>query len=220
MEDKPASMKSKVFGIGLNKTGTTTLGECLKRLGFKHLSCRRDLLIAFRQNRLAEIFEVIDEHESFEDWPYPLMYRELFYRYGSSARFILTTRSSPAAWLESLKSHSLRTHPDNHCRLLAYGHDYPHGREQEHVEFYNAHNQAVIEFFRQQGAASQLAEMCWEKGHGWKDLCRFLDLEAPAVAFPHANKQAKPKNVEWYEENIKRALVHEKTDLSLRSADR
>jgi hypothetical protein len=202
-------VRDKVFGIGLNKTGTTTLGVCLRRLGFKHLSCRRDLLIAYRENRLTDVFAVIDQHESFEDWPYPLMYRELFYRYGSTAKFILTTRSSPAAWMESLKIHSLRTNPDNHCRLLAYGHNYPHGREQEHVEFYNTHNQAVREFFREKGAASQLAEMCWEAGHGWRDLCSFIDLDIPTVEFPHANKRRSPTNSEWYEENIKRVLIQE-----------
>ncbi len=28
----------KVFGIGLNKTGTTTLGLCLQHWGFRHKS--------------------------------------------------------------------------------------------------------------------------------------------------------------------------------------
>lgn len=200
-------MGNKVFGIGLNKTGTTTLGMCLKQLGFKHLSCRRDLLLAYRENRLSEIFAIIDQYESFEDWPYPLMYRELLNRYGSTAKFILTTRSSPAVWLDSLKSHALRTDPDNHCRLLAYGHNYPHGQEQQHIDFYNNHNQAVREFFSERGASSQLAEMCWEAGHGWIELCSFLALDVPAVEFAHANKRGKPSNAQWYEENTKRMIV-------------
>src|SRR5437016_2770727 len=133
------NMKRKVFGIGLNKTGTTTLTECLKQFGYRHLSCRRDLLIALREGRLDDIFAVIDQYESFEDWPYPLMYQELHARY-PDAFFILTTRTSPKVWIESLKNHSLHTHPTAHCRKLAYGYDYPHGFENEHIAIYEAHN--------------------------------------------------------------------------------
>src|SRR5579859_2611094 len=102
----------KIFGIGLNKTGTTTLGACLTRLGYRHGSCRRDLLIAYREGRLDEIFAETDRLDSFEDWPYPLIYRELFFRYGEGAKFILTRRATPRIWLRSLMRHALRTNPD------------------------------------------------------------------------------------------------------------
>jgi hypothetical protein len=67
----------KVFGVGLNKTGTTTLGVCLRSLGFRHVSCRRDLLESFRNRNLERVFAVADAHDSFADWPWPLMYGEL-----------------------------------------------------------------------------------------------------------------------------------------------
>ena len=34
----------KIFGTGLNKTGTTTLGRCFKILGFSHQSGSPSLL--------------------------------------------------------------------------------------------------------------------------------------------------------------------------------
>ncbi|MHC4376201.1 MAG: hypothetical protein ACYS26_06360 [Planctomycetota bacterium] len=34
----------KIFGIGLNKTGTTTLGQCGRILGLRCTSFDRDLL--------------------------------------------------------------------------------------------------------------------------------------------------------------------------------
>jgi len=182
------SMKRKVFGIGLNKTGTGTLGKCLKGFGYRHLSYRRDLLLALREGRIDEIFTIIDEYESFEDWPYPLMYKELFARY-RDAFYILTVRSSPEVWIESLKSHSLRTHPRIHARKLAYGHDYPHGFENEHIAFYQAHNANVISFFEQNGASDLLLCACWENGDGWRELCRFLGRPMPSVPFPHVNKR-------------------------------
>jgi len=38
----------KIFGIGLNKTGTKTLGRCFEALGRNSLSFRADLLSQFR----------------------------------------------------------------------------------------------------------------------------------------------------------------------------
>lgn len=181
-------MGIKLFGIGLNKTGTSTLGACARLLGFRHVSCRRDLLIRLRQGSLDELFAVCDAHDSFEDWPYPLAYRELFERYGDGARYVLTVRRSPEAWLRSLKNHALLTQPDAHCRLLAYGHAYPHGFEREHLAFYERHNAEVVAFFRERGASHLLATLCWEEGHGWPELCRLLGEPVPDLPFPHANR--------------------------------
>ncbi len=175
----------KIFGIGLNKTGTTTLGVSLAQFGFRHLGFRRALFKAHARGDLATVFGAIEQFESFDDWPYPLMFRELHARYGDAARFILTTRASPAAWLESLKAHTLRANPLSQTNRLAYGFDYPHGREAEHLAFYERHNAAVREFFAAPGRAHLLLDVCWERGDGWKQLCAFLDLPVPGTPFPH-----------------------------------
>ena len=182
----------KVFGIGLNKTGTTTLGTCLSQLGLQHMSCRHDLLIKLREGRFDEIFSVIDLYDSFEDWPYPLMYREIFERYGDSALFVLTTRRDARTWLNSLKAHSLLTNPVHHSRLLAYGYNYPHEDEVHHLDFYEQHNAEVREFFAARGASDRLLEVCWEHGDGWAELCAFLGLKTPDAPFPHANARRDP----------------------------
>ena len=183
-----AAGKRKVFGIGLNKTGTTTLAKCLRRLGYRHMSFRRDLLLAVRENRLADVFAVTDEYEYFTDWPYPLIYPELFERY-DDALFILTTRISSQVWLDSLKAHSLHTHPVNHCRKLVYGYDYPHGFEAEHIAFYEQHNAAVRSFFEAKRASHRLLCVCCEDGHRWRELCGFIGQRAPAIRFPHVNRK-------------------------------
>ncbi len=181
-------MTPKIFGIGLNKTGTKTLGACFDILGFNAISCRADLLAYYRAGQLDRVFAVIDQFEAFEDWPYPLMYRELFARYGHNARFILTRRRDPATWLASLKKHSLKTDPDSHCRLLAYGYPYPHGVEPHHLDFYDRHLREVRAFFRSQNAQDQLLEACWEEATGWHELCAFLAKPIPAQPFPYLNK--------------------------------
>lgn len=183
----------KIFGVGLNKTGTTTLAKCLDVLGCgKPVSCRGDLLGKFREGRLDEIFSVVELNDTFEDWPWPLMYQELFYRYGDSARYVLTQRSSANSWLDSLKRHSLRTPIDGHCRLLAYGYNYPHGLEEYHLSFYEKHNREVREFFSKNNADHLLLEISFDSGDGWEKLCNFLGKPIPSVPFPHENKGSNP----------------------------
>ncbi|MFV0244796.1 MAG: sulfotransferase family protein [Qingshengfaniella sp.] len=177
----------KIFGVGLNKTGTTTLGQCLRTLGFSHMGTRRDLFLAYREGNLAPIFEVADQYDCFEDWPWPLLYRELFGRYGTQAKYVLTVRRSPEAWLKSLKKHSLITSVTGHCRKLAYGYDYPFGHEAEHLACYDRHNREVAAFFREQGAEDSLITLCWETGDGWPELCGFLGRPVPEGPLPHAN---------------------------------
>jgi hypothetical protein len=181
-------VRPKIFGVGFNKTGTTTLAACLKHFGFRHLGHRRDLLVAFRHGDLARVFQETDRFDSFDDWPYPLMYEDLFKQYGARAKFILTMRQSSEVWLNSLKAHALITNPENHSRKLAYGYDYPHGREAEHIAMYEAHNAAVKNFFTKNNAEHQLLCVSWDQGHGWAELCSFLGLPKPATAFPHFNK--------------------------------
>lgn len=195
----------KVIGVGLNKTGTTTLAKCLQILGYqRHVSVRGDLLAKYRDGRLDDIFSVVEQHESFEDWPWPLVYKELFFRFGDKARYVLTTRRDADAWLESLKRHSLRTSPDRHCRLLAYGYNYPHGLERYHLDFYQRHNYEVKKFFEDHNAQDLLLEISWDAGDGWEKLCRFLGEPIPTIAFPHENKGSQPIPKEVEEENMRR----------------
>lgn len=136
--------------------------------------------------QVEEVLSVMDPYDSFEDWPYPLIYREIFQRYGQSSKFVLTVRESPAVWLESLKRHSLTTHPTKHCRRMAYGYDFPHGYEEEHIAFYERHNREVKEFFAE-NAPNSLIELCWERGDGWKELCDFIEQPIPNIDFPKTN---------------------------------
>ncbi|HET8710375.1 MAG TPA: sulfotransferase [Spongiibacteraceae bacterium] len=195
----------KVIGVGLNKTGTTTLAKCLQTLGYqRHVSVRRDLLAKYREGHLDEIFSIVEQNESFEDWPWPLMYKELFFRFGDRARYVLTTRKSAGAWLESLKRHCLRTAPDTHLRLLAYGYNYPRGVERHHLDFYQRHNDEVKKFFEHHNAKHLLLEISWDAGDDWGKLCRFLNEPIPKLDFPHENKGSQPIAKEIEEENLRR----------------
>ena len=67
---RPQEQKPKIFGIGLNKTGTTTLGEMGKILGLQCTSCNKRLLedVVLRGDfeRVKELVQKFDLFEEFE----------------------------------------------------------------------------------------------------------------------------------------------------------
>lgn len=198
----------KVFGLGLNKTGTSSLKVALRRLGYEHFRRQGRMAHAYFERDWDALFKVTDDFESFEDWPWPLMYRELFARYGDSARYILTTRKSPGVWVESLKKHAVATKSGGIIRKNIYGYRYPHGVEAAHMAFYEAHNAAVRAFFAEH-APHLFLEVCWENGDGWPELCDFLLEPRRGKQFPHANKEGTaPPDPEVIAENERRIKRH------------
>jgi len=174
----------KVFGVGLNKTGTTTLGECLAHWGFRHISCSEAAFNLWREGNIAGLIEMAANFDSFEDWPWPLVYRELDAAFPGS-KFILTTRGTPDIWFRSLCNHAVKTGPTE-FRKAIYGEYMPHGHKKTHVALYEAHNQGVLDYFK--GRTGDFIEVSWEKGDGWEILGNFLNLPVPNIQFPHANK--------------------------------
>lgn len=188
---------SKIFGIGLNKTGTTTLGICGEILGYRHKSCDRNLLEdVMIRNDFEQLQKTVRQYEIFEDWPWPLIYKKLDQLFPDS-KYILTTRINANVWLNSLKNHSINTHPTKHFRKLAYGYNFPHRHEQEHIKIYESHNEQARIYFRDR--ENDFLEVCWENGDDWINLCEFLGKNIPNVPFPHANKGSnrKAKNKWW-----------------------
>lgn len=176
----------KIFGIGLNKTGTSTLGVCLQQLGFRHSSFNLPLLEQAAIGELEPLWHTVAGHDSFEDWPYPLLFEALDRRFPGS-RFILTRRSSPERWLESLSAHALRTDPlvGPRARSLAYGSPYPQLDPEGHLRHYRQHLERVRQYFASR--PQDLLEVCWEERASWRELCAFLQCAVPALPFPHAN---------------------------------
>ena len=196
------SKPHKVFGIGLNKTGTSSLKQALITLGYNHCTLRGQMTHKFFNNSFGQIFKTVEEFDSFEDWPWPLMYQQVFEKYGENARYILTRRKSSGAWLESLKAHTLGTNPQNNPRKKIFGFEYPHGAEAQHIAFYENHLREVRKFFANQNASHVLCEVCWDEGDGWQEICGFLNEPVPHTLFPHVNRRVTaPKDTERSEEN-------------------
>lgn len=174
----------KIVGIGMNKTGTTTLAICLTYLGYRHLSCHRESFEQLRRGDVNAVLRTMEGYDSFEDWPWPLMYRDIDRRF-PDARFILTRRKDPETWFRSLYRYAKHTGPTEYRRYI-YGHYTPDGYRDEHIRIYLEHNQAVREYFHNR--PHKLLELCWEQGDGWQELCAFLGVTPPMRRLPHANR--------------------------------
>ena len=186
---RPAGRR-KVFGVGWAKTGTTTLGRCLQILGYDHQSQNLSLVDGMMRGDYAKVMRIAAAKESFEDWPWIVLFRELDAAFPGS-RFILTTRD-PVHWLDSYRAMLAAEEPPpetvNRARSYLYGFDVRTAADDDLRRRFARHNAEVCAHFRNRPGSLLVVD--WEQGHGWRELCDFLDLPAPAIDFPHLNPRA------------------------------
>lgn len=185
--------ESKVFCIGFQKTGTTSLNAALARLGYRVASVfGRDLpLDELRRSYIARGLEIARRCDAVEDMPWPLMFRELDAEFPGS-KFILTWRETDR-WLASIVDH-FGPHPDV-MQQLTYGEDAaaPLGSEARYAEVYDRHNAEARAHFRER--PGDLLEINFSHGAGWRELCGFLGASAPDEPFPRVNSLAHRRSV-------------------------
>lgn len=185
--------RTKVFCIGFQKTGTTSLGLALEALGFKVCGYHgfRDMAddtdltmdkLVTRARTLAE------EHDAFKDTPWPVLYRQLDEWYPGS-KFIHVVRDSDR-WIRSACK-DFGAHPNMIHRLI-YGCDHPLGNEPVWLEKYETHNREVREYFSSR--PEDCVSLSLDRGEvGWASVCEFLGLPVPEREWPHANTYVSKK---------------------------
>lgn len=175
-------MKNKVFGIGLQKTGTSSLGKALKTFGYNvnqtDYAMMKKLIAGDKQSIRAKA-ECFD---GFEDNPWPIVYKDLD-RWFPGSKFILTVRDKKN-WLRSIIRHFGKKTFE--FEQWYYGVDYPIGNESVYVERFENHNMEVLEYFKDR--PNDLLVVDWEKGDDWDKLCTFLEQKVPSRPFPHLNR--------------------------------
>lgn len=177
---------TKIFGIGFHKTGTTSLASALRRLGYSVTGPD-----GAHNHNIAEeahdiVFDLAEQHDAFQDNPWPLFYKELDIKYPGS-KFILTIRPTDN-WIKSLVKHfGQKTTP---MRKWIYGDDYgyPEGNEQIYIDRYEKHNREVQEYFKDR--PGDLLVFRITEGDEWEKLCYFLHEPIPEGPFPHENRIA------------------------------
>jgi hypothetical protein len=174
-------MKTKVFGIGFHKTGTTSLADALSHLGYRVTGPNGvdNPNIATEVYEMA--FDLANKFDAFQDNPWPILYKELDQRFPGS-KFILTLRPSNE-WIRSVVNHF--NEEETPMREWIYGAGRPKGNEDVYIARYERHNRQVLEYFRDR--SEQLLVLNITAGEGWEKLCPFLGATAPVIPFPCAN---------------------------------
>lgn len=170
---------NKIFGVGMSKTGTSSLEDCFRELGLlPHKRFDRRLKDLVRAGGdLETVFREAEGYRSFQDAPWYLLYRELDQRFPGS-KFVLTQRKDAETHARSAWAHAVR----KGNREGGPTDEYLEAKARTYVE----HNQAVIDYFRDR--PGDLLVVCWEDGDGWESLCGFLGVEVPDAPFPHRKK--------------------------------
>ncbi len=182
---------TRIFGIGMHKTATTSLHAALKILGFDSAHWES-------AHWAKAIWEEMNEHGrsltleksyAVSDLPITIMYRQLDAAYPGS-KFILTVRNE-GAWLESVRNHW--SHEHNRFREAWSKDPFTHRIHKEiygqkgfdadlFLARYRKHNADVREYFK--GRPGDLLVMDVDRKSGWPALCGFLKRSIPAVPYP------------------------------------
>jgi hypothetical protein len=192
--------EKKVFGVGWAKTGTTSLGFAMRRLGYKHKSMDLKLVDHYVDRKLEHLYSIVDQHESFEDWPWLLMYKEFDDRY-PNAKFILTIRDEKK-WLQSYRSmlvdQGVASDHLNSIRKKLYGSEFnfPNVTDDQLLNRYRIHNNDVINYFK--GRPDKLLVVDWTNCNGYEVLSKFLNIPLVIEEFPHVNKATDRKKYAEY----------------------
>lgn len=171
----------RVFCIGWHKTGTSTMGLALLKLGYTVLGARLDMDQSLLKGDLSPALEEAGKYDALQDVPWAALYQELDQQYPGS-KFILTVREEEA-WLNSASKHFKDTYVSLHEWL--YGEGVLLGNEELYLQRYRQHNEAVKQYFM---GRSDFIEMNLAAGDGWGKLCKLLGEPIPRKAFPHSNK--------------------------------
>lgn len=167
----------KVFGIGLSRTGNTSLTRALRALGFR--------AVQFPDN-----LNVLAKADAGTDTTVALAYRELDKCYPGSG-FILTVRDVPT-WLRSMEWMMgrlplipLAEVPYRlEIRRKAYGTE---SFEPAKLEIaFERHVRDVREYF---AGRKDFLELDIAAGDGWEKLAPFLGVAVPTEAFPHEHRR-------------------------------
>jgi len=170
-------------------------------LGYSVVGCRLDMVHPLKAGDIDAVMDVAGCFDAVQDVPWAALYKELDEAYPGS-RFILTEREEQA-WLRSALRHFGQTDIPLHAYL--YGTGVMRGNEGIYLERYRRHNEEVKEYFAKR--SSDLLVLDFSKGHGWRELCGFLDCPVPDRRFPHANKGPQSYNLTDRSKSVVRAWL-------------
>jgi hypothetical protein len=193
---------AKVFGIGLSRTGSTSLAEALTILGYRTVHfpadpvTQREYIRFFAHPGPTLTLRLLHQYDAITDTPLPRVYRQLDRAYPGS-KFVWTRRDKES-WLESCElwwARSVMPFMENDhdgvlgpfLRLAAEA-TYGTARFDAALfsRAYDEHMTGVPEYFRGREHDLLALDIC--AGEGWERLAPFLGSAIPDQAFPHRNE--------------------------------
>jgi hypothetical protein len=168
------------WGIGLPRTGTKSLAQALKILGYEDV-------------RHNPQFEELATIRAGSDHGVTIFYKYLDGRYPGS-KFVLTTRDlddwlTSLEWLLDYVRLEKITGPIREVTIMArmmLWETLEFDRDKA-IAAYHRHNADVKRYFADR--PDDLLEMRISSGDGWEKLCPFLGVEVPAAEFPSTNQR-------------------------------
>jgi hypothetical protein len=198
----------KIFCIGHAKTGTTSMAQALRSLGFKvgsPLEAGR-LLGDWQMRDFRRLIEYCKSADVFQDIPFALGYtfQAVDAAYPNS-KFILTVRDSPEQWYESLTNFhskvvgasSVPPRADDLKKFkggwildslkLIFDVDESNLYDREiYKQHYVNHNSMVMDYFKFR--PDDLLILNLATPDAMKRLCEYLNIKYSGQKMPHANK--------------------------------
>ena len=179
-------MEGKIIGVGFQKTGTSTLREALKILGYRVKDTTPRALVPILRGNYSKIRRILEGYDAMEDTPWYMIYRELDQIYPGS-KFILTIRDADS-WYTSVAKHIGNLRAAHHEWIYGRGKGLPAEDRNHTISVYNKHNEGVKAYFKDR--PDDLLILDFTRGDRWEKLCAFLEKDVPGVSFPHYNRTA------------------------------
>lgn len=188
------SLPTRIFGIGMHRTATTSLHKAFQILGFDSLHWGTgEAPRIWREMHRSGRSATLEQWYALSDLPIPLLYRKLDAAYPGS-KFVLTVRDEQK-WLASVERLWQPEHNPNRWMWDAYPfshriHTVLYGQRAfdaaVFLDRYRRHNAEVMEYFKNR--PGDLLVMDMEAGAGWPELCGFLDVTVPSARYPVENR--------------------------------
>jgi len=201
-------MRTRIFCIGLSRTGTSSLITALRVLNIQAIhslhggsSSDIDYLSDMILKGDFNLSTFDNSILAYGDIPIPMFYKRLSQQY-PNAKFILTTRDiqswllSAERWFKTMGvSHFQLDINDQYVprvnisvtdllRYLTYG-SVEFNRKM-YASTYITHNKLVRKYFKDSPDFLEI-NIC-DKDSRWEKLCSFLGRKIPNEPFPHINK--------------------------------
>ena len=199
----------KVFCVGRNKTGTTSLEATYALLGYRLGNQRAGerLIWAWGRRDFKPITDFCRTASAFQDIPFSLSftYQALDQAYPNS-KFILTVRDSPDEWFQSLTRFHTKIVGKGRLPTAADLQEFANGwlwRTQQLVlgidaptlyspeiykAHYQAHNEHVADYFRHRPADLLILNL--GEADAMERVCSFLGFSGVGLKVPHLNRSA------------------------------